>query len=54
VKIAKLQLNGDDDRVAAGSALTICRSRCDRVLPASSSITLTGPADEIVIDARHL
>jgi hypothetical protein len=51
-KIAMLHLDGDTDRLAAGSARTVSRSACAQ--PAVASIVLAGAAGEIVLDADRL
>jgi Glyoxalase-like domain len=54
VRITKLQLTGDEDRVAAWLGTHHLPIEVRPGTPGLVSITLTGPADEIVIDARHL
>jgi hypothetical protein len=54
VRITKLQLTGDEDRVAAWLGTHDLPIEVRPGTPGLVSITLTGPADEIVIDARHL
>jgi hypothetical protein len=53
VTITKLQLTGDEDRVAAWLGTHHLPIEVRPGTPALASITLTGPDDEIVIDAGH-
>jgi hypothetical protein len=54
VKITKLQLTGDEDRVAAWRGTHDLPIEVRPGSPALMSITLAGTADEIVIDGGDL
>ena len=54
VKITKLQLSGDEDRVAAWLGTHHLPIEVRPGTPALASITLTGPTNEILIGAGHL